>query len=380
MEDLKARYNAICRRLIRSRISTDDFDTRSALVLTYSFDRAREVERKKHVARLYSRTPEQLAEEEALYVEARRLEQNEGRFAAEREELMRLLGGWERVPTIRAENIAVAGSGLNINLPGSAAAAEEGLESRRKKRKAEGVSISSGAFLDDEYLTGGPLLSITATTSAVSNRAALSSKQKAELKTAHFDEQHMITRFDPNTPPPTNASTTAAAGGSTGSSSASQQTKVPYPHLVGVASTYPPVAPSVMNPSSSHGAFLRSQRMLVPRSSISQRAIDALKELRPNVGPRLVFPTVENAEKWEGLVGAVTSGLEMKRQLDRVESELRVLKLRQQQGQIQLHTQTQGPVDCSIPSGQNRLLKTPTPGPDIRSSSQTRTSQTPFAE
>lgn len=377
MEDLKARYYAICRRLIRSRISTDDFETRSALVLTYSFDRAREVERKKHVARLYSRTPEQLAEEEALYIEARRLEQNEGRFAAEREELMRLLGGWERVPTIRAENIAAAGAGLGVTLPGSSAAVEEALEAKRKRRKTEGITTPAGAaFVDDESMTGGPSSSMAAASSTTLAKAALSSKQKAELKTAQFDEQHMISRFDPNTPPPTGASTSISgptSGVPTGPSLLSQ-TKLPYPHLVGVASSYPPVAPSVMNPSSSHGAFLRSQRMLVPRTSILQRATDAMKELQPNVGPRLIFPTVDNAEKWEGLLGAVTAGLEMKRQLDRVESELRILRMRRQQGH------GQGQSEGSVPPGQSGSLKTPTPGPEGPSPSQTGVSQVSVVE
>src|ERR1700723_468604 len=49
--------------------------------------------RKKYVASLESRTPEQIAEEEALYVEIKRLEQNERRFKRERDELLRTLLG-----------------------------------------------------------------------------------------------------------------------------------------------------------------------------------------------------------------------------------------------------------------------------------------------
>lgn len=118
MEDIKARYYAICRRLIRSRISTDDMEARSALLQTYTFDRAREVERKRYVARLFTRTPAQLAEEEALYVEARRLEQNEARFSSEREELLRLLGGWESLPHGGPSAVAAAGAGLGVALQG----------------------------------------------------------------------------------------------------------------------------------------------------------------------------------------------------------------------------------------------------------------------
>lgn len=300
MEDLKARYYAICRRLIRSRISTDDMEARSQLVLTYSFDRAREVERKRHVARLFSRTPQQLAEEEALYVEARRLEQNESKFATEREELLRLLGGWERVPNIRSESVAAAGSGVGVTQE----AAEEALEAARRNKKRKAGTEGSTAPEDN---------------AAPSNRVAsasatpLSAKQKAELRNAQFDEMHNITRFDPQ-------------------SNVGLSAKPPYPYLTGTPSTYPPVAPSLNNPSSSHGAYLRSTRMLTPKSNLLQRTQEAMAELQPPISIRLCFATKENCEKWEGVVGAITSGLEMKRQLDRVQSELRVAQMRSQSG------------------------------------------------
>ena len=55
----------------------------------------RELTRKKYIASLENRTPEQIAEEESLFIEIKRLEQNERRFRKEREELLRTLGGIE---------------------------------------------------------------------------------------------------------------------------------------------------------------------------------------------------------------------------------------------------------------------------------------------
>jgi DNA methyltransferase 1-associated protein 1 len=49
--------------------------------------------RKKYVASLEDRTPEQIAEEEALYIEIKRLEQNERKFKKDRDELLRTLAG-----------------------------------------------------------------------------------------------------------------------------------------------------------------------------------------------------------------------------------------------------------------------------------------------
>ena len=51
--------------------------------------------RKKYLLSLENRTPEEIAEEEALYIEIKRLEQNERKFKKEREELLRTLVGVE---------------------------------------------------------------------------------------------------------------------------------------------------------------------------------------------------------------------------------------------------------------------------------------------
>ncbi len=58
------------------------------------------------------------------------------------------------------------------------------------------------------------------------------------------------------------------------------------------------------------------------------KTTQTLAESEPPVGPRLIFPTSKNVEKWENLIGAVTTGLEMRKQLERVNAELRIAKLR----------------------------------------------------
>jgi DNA methyltransferase 1-associated protein 1 len=51
--------------------------------------------RKKYLLSLESRTPKELAEEEALYIELKRIEQNEKRFKQDRDRLLRTLLGAE---------------------------------------------------------------------------------------------------------------------------------------------------------------------------------------------------------------------------------------------------------------------------------------------
>lgn len=53
----------------------------------------REQTRKKYILSLENRTPEQILEEEALYVEVKRLEQNERKFKKDRDDLLRTLAG-----------------------------------------------------------------------------------------------------------------------------------------------------------------------------------------------------------------------------------------------------------------------------------------------
>lgn len=108
---MKDRYYSVCRKLVRSRPWTGDESSKIALLSSFQFDKGmlhclpsrivnshigdteRETTRKKYVASLESRMPEQIAEEEALYIEIKRLEQNERRFKRDREELLRTLLG-----------------------------------------------------------------------------------------------------------------------------------------------------------------------------------------------------------------------------------------------------------------------------------------------
>ena len=61
----------------------------------YTVFTERELTRKQYLRSLESRTPEQIAEEEALYLELKRLEQTERQFKKDREDLLRTLLGIE---------------------------------------------------------------------------------------------------------------------------------------------------------------------------------------------------------------------------------------------------------------------------------------------
>ena len=96
--------------------------------------------RKKYIVSLENRTPKQIAEEEALYIEIKRLEQNERKFKKEREELLRTLVGIESgLPDIPVDE------------EGQAA-----LASDTKKKKKMGSAIELESPITPNIISLGP--------------------------------------------------------------------------------------------------------------------------------------------------------------------------------------------------------------------------------
>ncbi|TPX30105.1 hypothetical protein SmJEL517_g06254 [Synchytrium microbalum] len=98
MEDLKDRYYTVVRKIAESRAESQP-ELRD-LVTTHQFNKNMEVERKKHLERLSTRTPEQIKEEEILFQELRRREASEAKWTKEREHLAKTLGSMDiPIPT-----------------------------------------------------------------------------------------------------------------------------------------------------------------------------------------------------------------------------------------------------------------------------------------
>lgn len=106
------------------------------------------------------------------------------------------------------------------------------------------------------------------------------------------DAVHCIYRVPP---PPTNAQTS---------------------HL---AAKHPPHVP----------AFFRSTKMPAPRHNTALRVNEMLLEAGIN-GQRLVMPTMANFEAFDGLLVASSALADMRRQVARVEQELRTLRLQRE--------------------------------------------------
>ncbi|CAO3586985.1 unnamed protein product [Absidia cylindrospora] len=96
MEDIKDRYYAVNRKLIKSRSSSGGLtnghhptssENRHTLLQQYSYDKSKETERKQALIGLYARTKEQIQEEQLLFLEAKRMEENKELLTTQRDQL-----------------------------------------------------------------------------------------------------------------------------------------------------------------------------------------------------------------------------------------------------------------------------------------------------
>ncbi|CAE6505686.1 unnamed protein product [Rhizoctonia solani] len=285
LEDLKHRYYGVCRKLLRSRPWAGEEATKSQLLGSFNFDKGlvlfssgfahshstqdRETTRKEYLKGLFNRTPAQIAEEEALYIEMKRLQQNEARFARDREDILRTLGGLD--------------SGLaNLNVdpdyfvtgPGSIATSAVTQE-KKKKRRDTSVS-ASGMDVDTPGTPGSNSLALLGLGTGNKGR-------KTDAKQAASDLQQCITRLDPPT-----------------------------------------------NPTKSGHVAAHARSTRIPSVRVSSGIHAIIGELGLS-HDRLVMPTRANVEKLEGLQQAAMGLVEVKRVHDRTKHELAVLKARLEQ-------------------------------------------------
>ncbi|GAA5980260.1 hypothetical protein JCM10908_001592 [Rhodotorula pacifica] len=145
VDDLKNRYYAVCRALAANRPTPEATDpaekekldkARQDAVASFSFDINRETERKAYLRSLLSRTPAQIAEEDFLYVESRRIEQNYHKIASERAELLHLLGG--------REGLGIVGSGMQLGVGGGAKGISQSAKDAEKRKKGPGWEMVAG--------------------------------------------------------------------------------------------------------------------------------------------------------------------------------------------------------------------------------------------
>ncbi|PLW05316.1 hypothetical protein PCASD_24541 [Puccinia coronata f. sp. avenae] len=327
LDDLKARYYSICQKLIphRPNLSSSSLSSSSSSIATtttttttaaaahlddphkkqfiqsYHFDKQREMERKKHVKSLMNRTPAQLQEEEFIYIETRRLEQNLLKRIKNRDELMKLIGGfhhhmlnemkfWPIVEpsptTLQLSRLAISNS-MNSNL--NSAGHSSGLPpdtANRSNSHLHPLEKRNNARRD-ETMMDEAAISASAGAGGDEQEVAKARDPQGQMES---DKKHCIYRLH-----------SYHAGGSTSGSSATHYRTV----------------------------GLRSTRITLPKTvAASTRLSTVMSELEIpsllNYLPKpLVMPSRENVESYERLIQATNELADLRRHADRVDSDLK---------------------------------------------------------
>ena len=232
----------------------------------------REVARKHYVASLEHRTPAQIAEEDALYLELEKLKENERRFRKDRDELLRTLGGIESgLPDIQVDEDGLAGVVYDA----------------RKKKKGVAGSVEPQTPVTPSANT------IIALPQPQPKKTAVKSAAYGASSTTHLPSQeptivvdalHCIVRTEVEQ---TSSSTKAA-------------------HV--------PV-------------HLRSYKIAQPKAALAPRVSQLLGEL--GISPtRLVMPTRDNLAKFAALIDAAQQLVEIKKAVDKHDQDIQMTKAR----------------------------------------------------
>ncbi|KAF9114433.1 swr complex subunit [Mortierella sp. AM989] len=318
MEELKNRYYNINRTLIKIRMSDASQAVEKAQLLSsMAYDKNREVERKKNLEILNTRTPEQIEEEEALYLEARRIDQNEKKITKERENLLRLLN---------TRDIYGPGGPVSAGLPGQVAGG--GGLGTGIIIPSNSITIPSSSPSNNNSVNGPLSPSIGKNVNGIAV-AGSSSGQNAPVK-----KRKKAPKGSTQAEELSAAAISAVGSAATASSSGSSQTK-------GSSGNRRPSTSSSINdgPTSNlpqgvqvkkekltPGAYLRSQKMTPIVSTKQQRVSATLTQLGLPLKPAM--PTATVMSKWDQLSNNIVTLLDLKRQVDKLESDLKVVKMR----------------------------------------------------
>ncbi|KAF9539525.1 swr complex subunit [Mortierella hygrophila] len=331
MEDLKHRYYTISRILTKIRMGDASQAVEKAQLLSsMAYDKNREIERKKNLEILNTRTPEQIEEEEALYLEARRIDQNEKKITRERENLLRLLntrdiygpGG----PTSAglAGQVGVAGGGgpgtgiiipsNSITIPSSSSPSASGAAGGAG---GSGHSSANGP-LSPSVGKGGAGTATPGGASGAASGTTPKKRKKAPKGSVQADDSA----------PPTPTTATSGANALKGSSSSNHR----RPSNASDGPGGPSSASAILPPPAAKkekltpGAYLRSQKMTPIVSTKQQRVQSALVTLGLPFKPAM--PTATVMAKWDQVQSNIVTLLDIKKQADKLESDLKVVKMR----------------------------------------------------
>lgn len=234
-----------------------------------------------------------------MYLEARRIDQNEKKISRERENLLRLLntrdiygpGGPASAGLTPGGSLAAGGPGSGIIIPSNS------------------ITIPSSSTASNG--ANGPISPSKPAHSASSASGASTKKKKRPPKGSTQAEE---------------AAAAAAAAAASSAKGSSSNRRLSNSSINDGSSSNLPQGVLVKKEKLTPGAYLRSQKMTPIVSTKQQRLQATLVQLGLPLKPAM--PTVNVMAKWDQLQNNIVTLLDLKKQVDKLESDLKVVKIR----------------------------------------------------
>ncbi|KAJ1725601.1 swr complex subunit [Coemansia erecta] len=359
LEDLKDRYYSICRALIQYRSGEDSQDPEDVPLQATNkladdlallrFDKKKEQERKEYLEALFSRTKEEIEEEEILIIEARRIEANERRLVHEREALLHAHALFEEapasatIPTVKVQfsQAPEPATPLSQNHSAASLAAAGDTTVTPKVRKGAPDSNNSGdasggarALKKQKSVHGIPptprmkssaaankaMATSVAASDAVSGRG--SSVVRSSMSPSRATSAGVVVKHEHGDGPVQFGPVTFAT-----------EEHLVHPAVIQVDT--PETGPIFVSQRDSRlgpGVFLRSDKL----HPIPKNKLDSVKQFMaqlqlssPNtIWPRPVMATAAVCDRFDSLQSTIIPLLDCKKAADKLETEIQVLRTR----------------------------------------------------
>ncbi|KAJ2384749.1 swr complex subunit [Coemansia sp. RSA 2611] len=355
LEDIKDRYYAVCRALTQLRSGEDSGDPDDLPLQATNkladdlallrFDKSKERERKQYLEALFTRTKDEIEEEEILIAEARRIEANERRLVHEREMLLQSHALFEEAPstaTISTVNVQFSQASEPAQVPSAAdiipkarkggpdagpdGAAAGSPRNPKKQKSAHGISIASGlGGVPKVKTTSAAFRAQSATPAPPASAKMLSpgpSDTSVRRSTSPMRAGSVGMRLE-RSDEPTQFGPVSFATEEHLVSAAVVQIDTPDVGTITVAQRDTRLGP---------GVFLRSDKLYpLPKNKLDsvKQFMSQLSLNSPNtIWPRPVMSTAAVCDRFDSLQSTIIPLLEYKKTADKLETEVQVLRAR----------------------------------------------------
>lgn len=280
LEDLKETFYKVCKRYFTAK-SPDD-----ALLSSLDYPKQKELERKKYLQRLLSRSAAEIAEEEALIIESRKFEMAAKKTLNERESLLRLL---DSPNSDQSVSQYLSSQGIS-QLYGS-------LLSDKSKKRKHNTNVPENPWMKQQQQFAQQRQQLQQMQDRKHDGQDLASprktkKQKQEIQTAikrkaeSVYAEHLLKNFN-------------------------QEERA----ALGVVTHGEKLAP---------GVFLRSTKVSTFKPALQNKVATILQEL--DLPTRPAMPTSEVMKEHEELLKGIATLVDLKKHLDKLEAEKSIVK------------------------------------------------------